>query len=268
MTQEKYVGFFYLKIFSIFVILLIILSIIYRVYSEVASSKFINNSFSILYVAKDSKLIYVDKNSKEALFLAIGDMRKIVKGKNYLGVAFSLGLPINALIMDESPPSNLSEFSSSNSEWRLLSSGNVSLKNMNRYDIHKIVSAIRNTPKDNRVEKRVNIFDREVLKELDERFVDSSIVNMPYTIEIENGTVIDGLGSQLAHILGKEGFNVIAVRTSRPASSSFIAFPQKNNSYTSSLIGLTGFEYREERVSQAADVTIFLGDDLEAMLVP
>lgn len=268
MTQEKYVGFFYLKIFLVLVVVLFFAAIIYRIYSEVVNSKFINNSFSILYVSKDTKLIYIDKNSKEVLFLALGDMRKIVKGKNYLSVAFSLGLPINALIIDEYPPANLSEFSSSNSEWRLLTDGKVGLKNLNRYDIHKIVSAIRNTPKDNRVEKRVNIFDRETLKELDEKFVDTSIVNMPYTIEIENGTVIDGLGSQLAQILSKEGFNVIAVRTSRPATSSFIAFPQKNNSYTSSLIGLTGFEYREERVSQAADVTIFLGDDLEAMLVP
>lgn len=266
MEKNSYVGLKYLKFFFLIVILFIVGAVILKIGSEIFQSKFRNNAFSVLYIAKDSKLIYVDKNTKEVLYLALGDMRKYTKGKNYLGVSFALGLPINAMILDSKPPANISEFMTSQNEWRLLFDGNVTLKNMNRYDIHKVIEAMRGALEDNRVEERVDIFKKEDMRRVEEHFVDSAINNVQYTIEIENGTSINGLGNQLATILGREGFNVIAVRTARPEIASYIAYPEKENIYVNSLIGLTGFDYKREKVSSAADITIFLGDDLEAML--
>jgi hypothetical protein len=91
---------------------------------------------------------------------------------------------------------------------------------------------------------------------------------MTTTIEIDNATGIDGLGNDLAVILGRRGFNVIAVRTSNQQSNSFIAFQGDKDIYTSTLENLLGFPVKKQTVSQAAEITIFLGSDLEAMLSP
>jgi len=268
MFQDKIVSFFYLKIFVAVVILLIIGSIIVRISNEIVGSSFKNNSFSLLIVSKDSKIIFVDKASKSALFLAIGDMRGFVRGKGPLEASIALGLPINAMIFDNKPPSNLKEFASSSNVSRLVfGGGNLVFKNIDKYDIYKLANAINGSLSDNINEIRINIFNQNQMKEkVGDLFRDSVINNMEYTIEVENGTSVDGLGTETAGILSRLGYNVIAVRTSELRSNSYIAYPDKPDIYINSLAGLTGFDVKKEKVSQSADIMVFLGDDLDSML--
>lgn len=265
--KEKINTFFYLKIFILIFILLLLGSVIYKITTEILNSQFVGNSFAVLYVSNDSKLIFVDKGSKRATFLALGDIKRFVKGKNTITASFALGLPLNAMIIDENPPQNLADFSSSRNEMRLIFGTSHSLKNLNRLDVYKLISAVRGSNEDSRKELRVNILTPQGLKLVEEEFKDSSIINEPYTIEIENGTTLNGLGNELALILGREGYNVIAVRTSNEKNSSYISYPGSKNNYIKSLIGLTKFDFKEEEKSQAADVTIYIGDDIEAMLL-
>lgn len=269
MFQDRIVGFFYLKIFLLIVLLLIIGSVVFKIIAEVHDSKFTTNTFSVLMVAADSKLVFVDKTTKRANFYAIGDIRKIVRGKDQLGASLALGVPVDAMIIDKKFPSNIAELSTSETQWRLIFDSQPFFKNMDRYDVYKFVSAVKDSIKDNRVEKRINLFDDKKRKELlKDQFKDSVINNMSYTIEINNGTKINGLGGDLAYILGQQGFNVIAVRSVNESASSYVAFPGAKDMYIDTLINLTGFEFKHEQISQTADVTIFLGDDLEAMLSP
>ncbi len=220
-------------------------------------------------VSSDSKLVFVDKADKRVGFFAIGDVRKVVRGKDTFGASLALGVPINAIIVDKKFPRNIAELTNSETQWRLLFDGEPFFKNMDRYDVYKFINAVKDTIKDNRVEKRINLFDDSQRKELLKgQFKDSVINNMPYTIEINNGTKINGLGGDFAYILSQEGFNVIAVRSVNESSNSFIAYEGSQDVYIDSLVSLTGFELKKKKVSQAADITIFLGDDLEAMLSP
>jgi hypothetical protein len=270
MFQDKVIGFFYLKIFLLIVLLTVIASIVVKVGTEIFESSFTNNTFTLLYIAKDSKIIFVDKTSKSALFLAVGDIKSIVKGKSPLEASFALGVPIDAIIADTNPPQNISDFTRPSNMMRLIFSPDATVfKNLDRYDIYKLGSALRGVPKDNRHEMRVNLFDEEIMKDkVKDLFADSVISNLPITIEIDNATSIDGLGNDLAVILGRRGFNVIAVRTANRDSNSYLAYPGESNVYISSLKGLTGFPVKKTKVSQAAEITIFLGSDLEAMLSP
>jgi hypothetical protein len=270
MFQDRIASFFYLKIFILIVIALVLGSVVFRITSEIIGSTFKNNTFSLLIVSKDSKLIFVDKNGKSVMFLALGDIRPFVKGKSTLEASFALGIPINGMIIDNKSPVNISDFITSGNELRLIFSGdNLIFKNLNRYDIYKLANAIRRSLKDNNLEVRVNLFDQKEMKEkVGEGFKDSVINNMPYTIEINNGTNVNGLGSVLAVILAREGYNIIAVKSSNDKSNSFIAYPSDRNLFTNSLFGLTGFSQKKATVSQSADVTIFLGEDLDAMLSP
>jgi hypothetical protein len=267
--KENIISFFYLKIFFLFVVLLIIGAVIYKLSAEITGGSFKNNSFSILIVAKESKIIYVDKNDRRALFLAVGDIEKFVKGKNPLEASFALGVPINAILVDKNPPQNLQAFTDADNEMRLVFGQEVVFKNLNRYDVHKFIGAIKAANKDNRQEIRIDLFDQKQMKEkLEEAFTDSAIRNQDITIQIDNGTTINGLGSILALILAKEGYNVIAVRTATSDVSSYIAYDDEINTYVQSLHGLTDFPIKKGKVSPAADVTIFLGDDVDAMLSP
>lgn len=268
MTKNTPNTYKYLLFFFIAVFVLIVGAVFYKLFLEVSQSAFTNNSFSILYVAEDSKVIYVDKQARKAVFLAVGDVRDIVKGKNNLAASLALGLPIHALIVDNNPPANLVELASSKSEMRLMFDRQVIRKYMNRYDIHKFIAAIKGAGKDDKVEKRINLTNKEEVRMIEDGFIDSGIINMPYTIEIDNGTSINGLGNELAKVLSKQGYNVIAVRTAKRELDSYIATTIKKDIYIESLMRLTGFEYKEKKISQAADITIFLGDDLEALLMP
>jgi len=267
MKNNNIVSFFYLKIFILVVFLMIIGSLFIRITNEIISSSFKNNSFSVLIVARDSKLIYVDKASKSALFLAIGDIRSFVKGKGPIEASLALGIPINGMIIDEKSPTNLKEFSSYSNISRLIFNDRIVFKNLDKYDVYKLASAVRGSVTDNTHEIRLNIFNQDQMKEkVGDLFKDSIINNMDYTVEVDNATSIDGLGTEFAGILNRLGYNVIAVRTSTKSSNSFVAYSGKKDIYINFLIQFTGFEYRQEKVSQAADITVFLGDDLDSML--
>lgn len=269
MFQEKIAAFFYLKIFLLIFLILVIGSLIFKVVEEVVDSSFTNNSFSVLIVSKDSKYITVNKKDKSAVFLAVGDIRNFVKGKKPIEATFALGIPIDAMLIDNNPPVNLAEFSSSKNQWRLIVGDRVVYKNLNRYDILKIAGAIKAAPQDNKTEVRVNLFNQEEMKEkVDGKLSDSTIVNTPLTIEIDNGTSINGLGNLFAIILARKGYNVISVKTANNSDNSYIAYPENPSDATKQLITLTRFPFLKTKKSQAADITIFLGDDLDAMLSP
>lgn len=263
--REHIASFFYLKIFILVVVLVIIVSIGIRFGIEVTQSSFTNNSFSLLYLAKDSKIISVDNAEKMASFIALGDVRAITRGKSPLEISLILGLPISCVIVDENAPfSNTHELTSIGTELDLIV-GNRRFKNCNRYDIFKLVQAVRSVPEDNRTEKRVNL--KRLEKGIfDETFKDSVVNNTELTVEIDNGTSINGLGSELAQILSRVGFNVIAVRTVTNDKESYIAYPGEPNLYLNTLVGLTHFPVKREKVSKSADITVHLGDDLDILL--
>lgn len=268
MENEKIVSFFYLKIFLLTALVLVVGSIIARIGYEFLDSQFRNNSFSLLIVSKDSKLISVDKSANSAVFLALGDIGRFVKGKKPIEASFALGIPIDAIIISSNPPQNLSDFTATGYQMRILFDvAKTSYKNLDRYDVLRLASAIRNSPKDNRTEMRVNLFDEHTMKEsVGNLLQDSQLINMPLTIEIDNGTSVNGLGNDLALILGRRGFNVISVKTSNDKGNSYIAYPGNSNQYVNTLKGLTRFSLIDTKKSQAADITIFLGDDLDALL--
>lgn len=267
--QDKIPAFFYLKIFFLIIILLVIGSFLTKVIGEVVHSSFTNNSFSLLLVSRDSKLVSLDKKAKSMRFISLGDMRNYVKGKNPLGASIALGIPINGIIVADKNVDDLTEFVTSDNELKLMFDNTIVRKNVNSYDIFKMMNAIRGMPKDNKEEIKVAIFDEADVKEkLSEAFLDSEVKNSELTMEIENATSINGLGNIFALILSREGYNVINVRTSEEVGNSYVGYAGPDNSYISSLVGLTGFARRTTGGSHTADVTIFIGEDVDAMLSP
>lgn len=267
--KEAMTSFLYLKIFFFIVILIIVLSVFYRLGSVAVNSSFKNNAFSILYIAKESKIISVDKRTGSVSYLSVGNVKNLVKGKSPFAVSVILGVPISGIMYD--PDHNLNpdfkSFISLKNELRLLSSFGMVFKNMNEYDIHKVVSIARVAGKDNTRVLKVNLLDEKSVKEnITDNFKDSSIQDAHYTIEIANGTGINGLANSVAGILTRIGYNVVFVHTVKGYynDNSYVGFEFKKNSFVDSLLNFTSFSEKKKTLSSSADVTIYLGSDLEA----
>lgn len=267
--KEPTVGFLYLKIFFLGVISIIILSIFYRLGSVIISSSFKNNAFSLLYISKESKIISVDKRAGTVSYLSVGNIKNLVKGKSPLAASVILGVPINGIMYDTdhnlSP--DLKRFISLNNELRILFSFGTVFKSMNEYDVHKVMSIARMASKDNTHEQKVNLQSEKSVKEnIADNFKDSSIKDVRYTVEIVNGTRINGLANSVATVLAYLGYNVVFLHTVKGSynDNSYVGFEFSKNSFVDSLLNFTSFSEKKKTLSSSADVTIYLGSDLES----
>lgn len=267
--KEPTVSFLYLKIFFSAVILIIILSIVYRLGSVIINSSFRSNSFSILYISKESKIISVDKKMGTVSYFSVGNIRNLVKGRNPFVSSVVLGVPINGIMYDvnQNLNPNFKDFTSLKNELRILFSFGTVYKNMNEYDVHTVMSIARNAGKDNTRVLKVNLLDEKSVKEnITDNFKDSSIQDSQYTVEIANGTGINGFANSVAAVLTRLGYNVVFVHTVKGSynDNSYVGFKFSKNQFVSSLLNFTSFIESKKTLSSSADVTIYLGSDLEA----
>lgn len=267
--KESNTSFLYLKIFFLGVISIIILSIFYRLGSVILSSSFKNNAFSLLYISKESKIISVDKRAGTVSYISVGNSRNIIRGKNPFAASVALGVPINGIMYDTDSNLNpdLKSFISLKNELRILFSFGTVFKNMNEYDVHKVISIARTAGKDKKREFNVNLQNEKSVKEnITDNFKDSSIQDAHYTVEIANGTKINGLANGAAAVLTHLGYNVVFLHTVKGLynDSSYVGFEINKNSFVNSLINFTSFSEMKKTLSPSADVTIYLGSDLES----
>ena len=267
--KEPNASFFYLKIFFLAVFAVIVFSVLYRLGSVVINSSFKNNAFSILYISKESKIISVDKKRGTVSYLSVGNVKNLVKGRSPFAASVVLGVPINGIMYDTDHNLNpdFKEFTSLKNELRLLFSFGTVFKNMNEYDVYKVMSIARMAGKDNKRVLKVNLRNEKSVKEnITDNFKDSSILDSRLTVEIVNGTNINGLANSVAAVLTHLGYNVVFLHTVKGFynDSSYVSFEIDKNSYVSSLIDFTAFSEKKKTLSSSADVTIYLGSDLES----
>lgn len=264
--REKTATISYLKFFFWTVVLLVFAASAYRFTSLILDSSFKNNSFSILYVSKESKIINVDEKEMSVSFLSVGDTRSIIKGKNTFVASVALGVPINGIVYDEnqSQDPNLGDFASLRNEARLILSFKTYYKNMNEYDLHRVLSIARSADKDKTKNYKVDLFDNDIDEKIEGAFLDRTIRDSNHSVEIINGTDINGLANSVASVVSKKGFNVVFLQSENTSfdDSSYIGYEFEGDSYTKYLEQFTNFEIKKKTHSKTSDVTIFLGADL------
>lgn len=264
--KEKTANISYLKFFFWIVVLLVIAASLYRFVTLILNSSFKNNSFSILYLSKESKIVNVNDNDDTVSFISIGDVKHIIKGKNTFVASVALGVPINGIVYDEDINQNpdFKDFISYSNEARLILSFKTYYKNMNEYDLHKVLSIARNANKED-----IRIIDVDLLSEgADEKiegaFLDRTIRGSTHSVEIINGTDVTGLAGSVASVVAKKGYNVVFLQSENTSfdDNSYLGYDFEGDSYTNFLKQLTNFETKNSTHSKTSDVTIFLGADL------
>ncbi len=264
-------SFLYLKIFIAVVLILIGVSVFAKIYSELNNSSFKNNSFTILYLGSSTYLLNVDKKESRFTFINLGNLTPKLKGKNNLEMSLFIGAPINAIIQDKKAKStfnNSDDFLGFSNEITLLTpNDNIVLKRLNAYDIYKFMNTARGVKRENRKNEKITNLDQVGIdKVLSDLLRDTAVHESNATVEVVNGTGINGLANVFSQMLSNGGYNVIEVRSDIAKDLvSQVRFKDKNMP-VEELIQITSFEEINSNNSSTADISVFLGNDLEGRL--
>lgn len=269
--NTKIVSFLYLKIFIVAIVLLILGSISVKIYSELRNSSFKSNSFSVLYLGKETYLLNVDKKGKRFTFIKLGNINGKLKGKNTLEMSLIIGAPVNAVIQDKRSQQtfgNSNDVLTLSHEIELLTGADgISLKRMNAYDVYKFMNVARSAKKENVHNETIkNLQQTGIDQILSDLLRDSVVHESSLTVEVINETGINGLANVFSQMLSNGGFNVIEVRSSGADEASQIHYNKPQNDVVDSLFSITSFEEKTPNVSSVADISIFLGNDLPGRL--
>lgn len=271
-SSTKIVSFLYLKIFIISLVLLAILSVTVKVYSEINNSSFKNNSFTIIYLGKETYLLNVDKKDKRFSFIKLRNQNEKLKGKNTLEMSLIIGSPVNAVIQDKKSRKTFGssdDFLKFSNQLQLITeTDGISLKRVNAYDIYKFMNVARGAKRDNIHNETIsNLGKIGIDQVLNDLLRDTVVHESSVTIEVVNGTGINGLASVFSQMLSNGGFNVIEVRSNTSDDiNSQIRYNSPENDVVNSLSNITLFETKNSNSSSVADVSIFLGNDLPGRL--
>lgn len=266
-------SFSYLKFFFLLIAVIFFGAIIFNVVWEIKSKEFVGNTFRILYLGQDPYIAQADKKEKAIFFAKIQNYEDDLRGKNRLEASIMLGVPIDAMIIPKRKLDNeydLEKFFSMGSQWRFLTATNSYFyKNLNKYDIFEFYSVSRSAPRENRKEEGIDFSNsgKAIRVEMSEPFKDKAIAESGLTIEVINGTDINGLGERVSRMLSNGGYDVVSVSSESKESDSYIISRiEKKGEFTDRLVRLFGVPLREESGQKAADVSIYLGKDIENYL--
>lgn len=261
--EEKITTFKYLKVFIIGVIALVILSIGIKVGSEYLSASFKSDSFNILYIGKESYLVGVDTSSNTFSFVKLPDLKEITQGKNLLQKSMIVGVPVNAQINDRDTKTykDADEFLTNNSAWNILFGPSKKFRTkINSYDVISFFHKAKGS-----TNKRNGVitleFNEKNDKILSDLFQSDSLRRRATTVEIINGSSVDGLGTSLSRALTNAGYNIISVGSAGGDEDSYIGYSDEQLPEIELLKSFINFNGIMGKNSPAADITIFLGKD-------
>lgn len=271
-AKNKIVSFLYLKVFLVALVVIIIASLGARIFSEFSNSSFKHNSFTILYFGNSTFLLNVDKKEKRYTFVDLGNLNDKLKGKNTLEMSLLIGAPVNATIQQKNAETSIKtseDFLTFSNQVGLMTGGNGAVvKRMNSYDVYKFISSARGALRENRFNEKIPDLNKVGIdKELSDLLRNTKINEENTSIEVINGTGINGLASVFSQMLANGGYNIIDVRSDNSEDiPSEIRYKGEATELTDSLVQLTSFQEKNTNPSSTADVTIYLGNDLAGRL--
>jgi len=226
-------------------------------------------------ISKKAYVMRIDNKLSTLSILALKDKSGISKN-SMLENSIFLHIPLDGQITNEKDQIN-------DLKTQLLSvqavlsifvpNPSVHLLQMNLYDYLKLYFWAKQVPKRNIHEKTIQSIssykdnNSELNIIISNFFGDQDIINEKISVEIVNGTGINGLGSKVAQMLENTGFDVVSVSSTDENRSSAI-FITKSSSNSKSLQKIQNlFLFEAKEVEQGiADIKIVLGNDISSKL--
>lgn len=246
--------------FAVFIILIVLLSLIFKAFKIVEKSRFDNYHRFTISIANNQKMqviSFVPSDKKIWVFKIDGDLEN--NSQNALNRF--LEIPIDARVeggflnLDSDVPILMSD----------VLTGFRNLKtDLTIIDAFRLFLFSRSIPKDFLGTKNIpaSLQSLEVDKIISAIFADTELTRDGKTIEIANATQVPNLGGRLARLITNMGGNVILVTTDNAIhKKSSIFYTGKRNYTVDRLSKILDFESAESQNLGIADIKIVIGTD-------
>lgn len=212
----------YLKIFLIFVFVCVVVSLFLKLTNLVNKSQFNQNYYNMVLIGKKAFIINIRQSSNKINIIEIknSDIIKLEKlTKFQMGADF--GIPIDAVFIDriKKIDNPIDVFNLVNSIEYILMPSYYNSSELNSLDILKIHFVFSSLSTSDYTKDIYDMSDNnstgnDTKSRLYDYFKDENIVNEGISIEVINGSQVDGAASKIAWMLKNNGFNVVSIISS------------------------------------------------------
>lgn len=250
----------YIRIFAFFLVIIIVGAIFVKVFLVVKNSTFNTNAYNILVVTDSVYIIGANKNDKRITVLRTDSEIKDPKKSRLLKYGLDVGIPFRGMIeFEKGERNNISpDIFSLTSVLDMVNNDRVERYNVGIVDLLRFYWITLRAPKENLITLEASDTGRNQLFEI---FRDEEIINRKISIEVINGTGINGLGNKFSIMLTNAGYNIISVITREEILNSLVVSHTKNK-ITKRLSSDLGFDTLFEDKRGIADISILIGQDI------
>lgn len=248
-------------LFFVFIVLLLIfLSLFFRLVSLIKDSSFNSKDrFTISVINNESKAFIISFNPVDETISEV----TINGPRDKLSLGRILGVPVdgsivlnnkNIIYLDQAPKII---------NYALFHPGLKKL-NLNHYDLIRLFIFSNFIPPGNYSKVTISVSDSELSRDkIAQRFItDNKIIEEQKSIEIVNATTIQGLGKRLERVIKNSGGNVIAVSNAQESTTSSKIIISGEDSYTKKRIEkLLGYPSIVINKPDVAEIKIVIGLD-------
>ncbi|MEK7451039.1 MAG: LytR C-terminal domain-containing protein [Patescibacteria group bacterium] len=252
--------------FAVFIILVVLFSLIFKVLKIVEQSRFDNYHRFTISVANNQKtavISFLPSEKKITVIKIIGALQSNSQNSlnRFLEVPMDARVEESVLNLDSDVPVLMSS---------VLTGFRNFKTNLTIIDAFRLFLFSRTVPKDfiGIKDLPVSLQTLEVDKTISSLFTDSELVRDAKTIEITNATDVPNLGGRLARLITNMGGNVVLITTDNVIGKESAIFYTGKKSYTvDRLFKILGFKDVESQNIGIADVKIVIGTDALPKLV-
>jgi hypothetical protein len=251
-AEEEYL---YLRLFLFFVGAAFLVTLFFRVFFLFSESKFGSQPFTVLVEGKKTFILHLDPTKtgieqRGAVSWVLEKDR--INNKTLLAKSIFYKVPIDGVIfLNADRPEDI--FSLKRVIGLFLSKNFY--QGLGQLDILKMYLFYSEN------HKNVSFYKYDFPQDL---FSDWRIINEKISIEVINGSSIDGAASAVATMLRNAGFNVVFVSTKEEQAKSEIIVRTRKNYTVGRLIEILPFAVYQKQETAIADISIILGRDVDS----
>jgi len=248
------------------------ISFVVRIYSLLKDSSFNKNTFNVLIITdKDVRVLGFDEKAKKISVLTVKNESYELRKENIMIESVKLGVPLHGYIVypnSKQPGIIDANFFSLPNLINIYLNSNIKKKNVFFLDFIKMYLVAGDIKMDTSSSilsySSTEELDSSLPKESGEFFRDSDLSGRKTSLQVINGTSVDGLGGRIGAMFSRVGFNVVSVGTDKNADESRIYIRNNDYKIDGELVKKT-FDFPIELSSEygVASITIVIGEDVE-----
>lgn len=270
MSKDNKSNLFYVKIFLVIFAAIFIIAVIIRVYDSYTNRSFTQNTFNVLLISeKYVGIIGLDANAKSLHVVAVTNELESISKRSILLQSINFGIPIHGYIFypkGVEPEAPTTSFFSLGNIQSIATNSRLTKEKISLFDwarMYMVSGRVEEDMVNIKTYKTINDLITLLPKESESFFRDTKLVERKTTLQVINGTSINGLATRIGDMFSRTGFNVVSV-TTEDANDSYIYYSD-DSAYEDalSIAKSFGFPVIKSLEYELASITLIIGEETE-----